>query len=111
MKPAATLRSSAKAVRTGSLWLTVEEAEAEPAQKASFLRASSADTVRTRAWTGKSARVLRNDWTEAWDAEGSPAPLPMPIQGLLAAPFRVFPADLPDSAPLPAAATGRCSSV
>jgi len=81
----AALSLGAAGVWTGSLWLTVEEAEAEPAQKASFLRASSADTVRTRAWTGKSARVLRNHWTEAWDAEGSPAPLSMPIQGLLAA--------------------------
>ncbi len=81
----AALSLGAAGVWTGSLWLTVEEAEAELAQKTSFLRASSADTVRTRAWTGKWARVLRNGWTEAWDAEDSPETLKMPVQGLLAA--------------------------
>jgi NAD(P)H-dependent flavin oxidoreductase YrpB (nitropropane dioxygenase family) len=81
----AALSLGAAGVWTGSLWLTVEEASAHPAQKESLLRATSGDTVRTRAWTGKGARVLRNAWTEAWDAEDSPPALKMPVQGLLAA--------------------------
>ncbi len=36
--------------------------------------------------TGKPARQLRTDWTEAWDAPDTPNPLPMPLQGLLYAP-------------------------
>jgi NAD(P)H-dependent flavin oxidoreductase YrpB (nitropropane dioxygenase family) len=70
---------------TGSLWLTVEEAHAQPAQKESLLRAGVDDTVRTRSWTGKGARVLRNDWTEAWDSADTPDPLPMPLHGLVTA--------------------------
>ena len=80
----AALSLGAAGVWTGSLWLTVEEASAHPAQKESLLRATSGDTVRTRAWTGKGARVLRNAWTEAWDAADSPPALKMPVQGLLA---------------------------
>ncbi|MEP1473021.1 MAG: nitronate monooxygenase [Halieaceae bacterium] len=70
---------------TGSLWLTVEEAHAQPAQKESLLEAGAEDTVRTKAWTGKGARVLRNDWTEAWDNKGTPDPLEMPLHGLVTA--------------------------
>jgi NAD(P)H-dependent flavin oxidoreductase YrpB (nitropropane dioxygenase family) len=72
-------------VWTGSLWLTVEEAHAQPAQKQSLLDAGVDDTVRTKAWTGKGARVLRNDWTEAWDNPDNPAPLEMPLHGLVTA--------------------------
>ena len=70
---------------TGSLWLTVEEAHAQPAQKESLLKAAVDDTVRTKAWTGKGARVLRNDWTEAWDNKDTPDPLDMPLHGLVTA--------------------------
>ena len=27
--------------------------------------------------------MLRNDWTEAWEAEGAPKPLGMPLQGMV----------------------------
>jgi len=81
----AAMSLGAAGIWTGSLWLTVEEANAQPAQKESFLRAASGDTVRSRAWTGKSARVLRNAWTEAWDAEDTLPTLKMPLHGLLAA--------------------------
>jgi NAD(P)H-dependent flavin oxidoreductase YrpB (nitropropane dioxygenase family) len=70
-------------VWTGSLWLAVEEADAEPAQKQSYFDASSEDTVRSRAWTGKPCRMLKNDWTEAWDNPANPEPLGMPLQGLV----------------------------
>jgi len=68
---------------TGSLWLTVEEATAEPAQKETLLAATSEDTVRSRSWTGKPCRMLKNVWTEAWDADDAPEPLGMPLQGLV----------------------------
>ena len=79
----AAMSMGAAGVWTGSLWLTVEEAHAEPAQKESLLKASSEDTVRSRSWTGKPCRMLKNDWTEAWEAEGNPKPLGMPLQGLV----------------------------
>ena len=68
---------------TGSLWLTVEEAHAEPAQKESLLKATSEDTVRSRSWTGKPCRMLKNEWTNAWATPGNPEPLGMPLQGLV----------------------------
>jgi NAD(P)H-dependent flavin oxidoreductase YrpB (nitropropane dioxygenase family) len=48
-----------------------------------LLAASSSDTVRRRIYTGKPARLLKSRWTEAWDAEDAPEPLPMPLQNIL----------------------------
>ena len=67
----------------GSMWLNSVEATAEPAQRESYMSATSEDTVRSRSWTGKTARMLKTEWTEAWDREDTPDPLPMPLQGYL----------------------------
>jgi NAD(P)H-dependent flavin oxidoreductase YrpB (nitropropane dioxygenase family) len=75
----------AAGVWSGSLWLAVEEAEAEPAQKQSYFDATEEDTIRSRSWTGKPCRMLRNEWTKAWETEGNPEPLGMPLQGLVTA--------------------------
>ena len=80
---AAALAMGAQGVWAGSLWLTVEEAMTQPAQKDSYLSASSEDTIRSRAWTGKPARMLKNKWTEAWESDETPDPLPMPLQGMV----------------------------
>jgi NAD(P)H-dependent flavin oxidoreductase YrpB (nitropropane dioxygenase family) len=82
---AAALMMGAQGVWTGSLWLTVAEAEAAPAQKDSLLKATSHDTVRSRSWTGKPCRMLRNDWTEAWENPENPKPLGMPLQWMVTA--------------------------
>ena len=81
----AAMAMGAAGVWTGSLWLTVEEAHAQPAQKESLLKAGVDDTVRTKAWTGKPARVLRNHWTDSWDDPDTLEPLPMPLHGLVTA--------------------------
>ncbi|MFC9893350.1 nitronate monooxygenase [Nocardia sp. NPDC127579] len=81
---AAAMAMGAAGAWTGSIWLTVEEANVPPAQMQSYLDASSSDTVRSRAWTGKPARMLRNDWTEAWEQPENPKPLPMPLQMMVA---------------------------
>jgi NAD(P)H-dependent flavin oxidoreductase YrpB (nitropropane dioxygenase family) len=77
---AAALAMGAQGVWTGSLWLTVEEADVPPAQMQSLFEATSKDTLRSRSWTGKPCRMLRNDWTEAWEEDGNPKPLGMPMQ-------------------------------
>lgn len=82
---AAAMAMGAAGVWSGSLWLAVEEADAEPAQKQSYFDATEEDTVRSRSWTGKPCRMLRNEWTKAWEAEGNPSPLGMPLQGLVTA--------------------------
>ena len=81
---AAAMALGAQGVWSGTLWLTVEEADIPPKQMETYLAASSRDTVRSRSFTGKPCRMLRNDWTEAWEAEDTPDPLPMPLQMMVA---------------------------
>lgn len=80
---AATIALGAAGAWTGSVWLTTEEAETAPHTVQKMLRATSRDTVRSRARTGKPSRQLRSDWTQAWDDDDGPAPLPMPLQQAL----------------------------
>ena len=80
---AAAMAVGATGVWTGSLWLTVEEADIPPAQMEQYLAASSRDTVRSRSFTGKPCRMLRNEWTEAWENPDNPKPLGMPLQFMI----------------------------
>ncbi len=80
---AAAMALGADGVWTGSIWLTVAESSTEPHVVENLLVATSRDTVRSRAMTGKPARQLRTAWTEAWERPDAPATLPMPLQGLL----------------------------
>ena len=85
---AASLALGAQGVWTGSIWLGTEEYRnlaANRGWETAFTRATSSDTVRTRVYTGKPARLLKTKWTEAWAEEGAPQPLPMPLQNLLVA--------------------------
>src|SRR5215470_5005218 len=77
---AAALAMGAQGVWTGSLWLIVQEADAPPAQMECYINATSRDTVRSRSFTGKPCRMLRNDWTDAWESADAPKPLGMPLQ-------------------------------
>ncbi|MCX5374675.1 nitronate monooxygenase family protein [Streptomyces sp. NBC_00015] len=83
---AAALALGAQGVWLGSVWLTTAEADLHSsALTRKLLAAGSGDTVRSRALTGKPARQLRTEWTDAWDADDGPGTLPMPLQGLLVA--------------------------
>jgi NAD(P)H-dependent flavin oxidoreductase YrpB (nitropropane dioxygenase family) len=82
---AAAMALGAQGVWCGSVWLTTEEAETHPIVKEKFLTATSSDTVRSRASTGKPARQLRSAWTDEWDDPENPDPLPMPLHGMLIA--------------------------
>jgi NAD(P)H-dependent flavin oxidoreductase YrpB (nitropropane dioxygenase family) len=82
---AAAMALGAQGVWCGSVWLTTPEAETESVVKAKMLAASSADTVRSRSLTGKPARMLRSAWTEEWQTDAAPEPLPMPLQPVLTA--------------------------
>lgn len=84
---AASLALGAQGVWTGSIWLTAAEYDLSGGTgiRDALLAATSADTVRTRVYTGKPARLLKTKWTEAWESEDAPAPLPMPLQNLLVA--------------------------
>jgi len=80
---AAAMAMGAQGVWTGTLWLTTKESSCPPEQKQSYLEATSRDTVRSRSITGKPCRMLKNEWTEAWEKEGAPKPLGMPLQGMV----------------------------
>jgi NAD(P)H-dependent flavin oxidoreductase YrpB (nitropropane dioxygenase family) len=82
---AAAMALGAEGVWTGSVWLTTEEAETTPVVKEKFLAATSSDTVRSRASTGKPARQLRTAWTEAWDDPAGPGALQLPLHMMLTA--------------------------
>ncbi|MCW2764371.1 MAG: 2-nitropropane dioxygenase [Nocardioides sp.] len=85
---AASLALGAQGVWTGSIWLGTEEYQnltSNTGWTEAFTRATSSDTVRTRIYTGKPARLLKTKWTEAWAEQGAPDPLPMPLQNLLVA--------------------------
>jgi len=77
---AAALAMGAQGAWTGSQWLMVEEAANTAVQQAAYAKATSRDTVRSRSFTGKPARMLRNDWTDAWEQPDNPKPLGMPLQ-------------------------------
>ena len=64
---AAALALGAQGVWLGSLWLTTAESDSSPAVLEAYLEATSADTVRSRCYTGKPARMLRNAWTDGVD--------------------------------------------
>jgi NAD(P)H-dependent flavin oxidoreductase YrpB (nitropropane dioxygenase family) len=80
---AAALALGAQGVWLGSLWLTTAESDSSPAVLGAYLDATSADTVRSRCYTGKPARMLRNAWTDAWAGDEGPGPLGMPLQNIL----------------------------
>ncbi|MEU9055978.1 nitronate monooxygenase family protein [Streptomyces sp. NPDC048384] len=83
---AAAFALGAQGVWLGSMWLTTTEADMHsPGLTRKLLAAGSGDTVRSRALTGKPARQLRTEWTDAWDDPDGPGTLPMPLQGLLVA--------------------------
>ena len=77
---AAALALGCQGAWSGSQWLMVEESENTPVQQAAYISAGSRDTVRSRSFTGKPCRMLRNDWTDAWETPGNPEPLGMPLQ-------------------------------
>ena len=87
---AAALALGAQGVWMGSAFLTSAEYDlgvrlpsGRSVVQEAMLNATSADTVRRRIYTGKPARLLKSRWTDAWDADGAPEPLPMPLQNIL----------------------------
>ncbi len=83
---AASMAMGAAGAWCGSVWLTTSEAETNPVVKEKMIEASSRDTVRSRARTGKHSRQLRSPWTDAWESEDAPEALPMPLQSLVSEP-------------------------
>ena len=80
----AALSLGAVGVWTGTLWLaTHENGHLESWQKQKVVDARTQDAWVTTAMDGKRARGLRDSFVEAWEQPEAPAPLAMPLQGLL----------------------------
>ncbi len=77
---AAALALGCQGAWSGSQWLMVEESENTSVQQSAYVAATSRDTVRSRSFTGKPCRMLKNDWTDAWERSDTPDPLGMPLQ-------------------------------
>jgi NAD(P)H-dependent flavin oxidoreductase YrpB (nitropropane dioxygenase family) len=111
------LALGAAGVWMGSLWLTTAEyalGSGAPALRDALLAATSSDTVRSRVYSGKPARLLKNKWTGAWEEPDAPEPLPMPLQNLLVsqAHARLMRSGDPDVLPMPVGQiVGRMSDV
>ncbi|MCW4355718.1 nitronate monooxygenase family protein [Hoyosella sp. YIM 151337] len=86
---AAALALGACGVWMGSYWLTtteyLESMNNSSTMQEALVAATSSDTVRSRIYSGKPARLLKSRWTDAWQQPGAPKPLPMPLQNLLVA--------------------------
>tara|TARA_Y100001949_G_scaffold61891_1_gene52472 strand:- start:425 stop:1564 length:1140 start_codon:yes stop_codon:yes gene_type:complete len=83
---AAAMAMGASGAWCGSVWLTTVESEVPPVIKEKMVAANSSQTVRSRSRTGKHSRQLVSPWTEAWESEKAPDPLPMPLQPMVAEP-------------------------
>ena len=77
---AAAMALGCQGVWTGSIWLTAAENDYQPALVDKLLAATSSDTLRSRAISGKPARMLKTPYTDAWESEECPGYLPMPLQ-------------------------------
>jgi len=63
----AALALGAQGVVVGTRFIATPEAQAAPQYREAILRSGEADTLRTRCYTGKPARTIRNSYNEAWE--------------------------------------------
>jgi enoyl-[acyl-carrier protein] reductase II len=63
----AALALGAQGVVVGTRFIATPEAQAAPQYREAILRSAEADTVRTRCYTGKPARTIRNRYNDAWE--------------------------------------------
>lgn len=84
---AAALCLGAAGVWAGTVWLASHESDVEPVVKRRLLAATGDDTTRTACISGKTMRVLKCPWTDAWEEPGAPAVLSSPYQMLLSSDY------------------------
>lgn len=73
----------AQGVWMGSVWLTSVESDMDEKSIELMLKATSRDTIRTKAYTGKPTRFLNSPFFETWEGPDAPEPLPTPLQRML----------------------------
>jgi NAD(P)H-dependent flavin oxidoreductase YrpB (nitropropane dioxygenase family) len=71
--------------RCCSVWLGTNASDVTPEVKQRLFEAGADDAVQRKSFSGKSCRILKSKFTEAWEQPGAPKPLGMPLQTLLIA--------------------------
>ena len=87
------LAAGAVAAQLGTAFLLADEAGTHPTHRAALRDAAFAETVVTRAFTGRYARALRNGFVDRY---GKKAPFGFPQVGLLTAPVQSAAGDADD---------------
>lgn len=77
----AALALGAQGVVVGTRFIATPEAQAAPQYREAILRSGEADTIRTRCYTGKPARTIRNPYNEDWERRTSEIQ-PFPMQAM-----------------------------
>jgi nitronate monooxygenase len=85
---AAALALGASAAQIGTGFLRTPEAKAQAAWVDALGRTAPEDTMITRAFTGRPARCIANDFARAAATPDAPAPAPYPVQRGLVTPMR-----------------------
>ncbi len=85
---AAALRRGAAGAQMGTAFIPCPESGAPGAYKKALLAASSDTTVVTRAFSGRPARGLLNDWISRFQGREQDI-LPYPLQNMMTRPMRV----------------------
>ncbi len=80
----ASLALGAQGAIFGTRFIATPEAQAAPGYRDSIVEAAGDQTVRTRSFTGKPARALRNERSDEWEAKADEIQ-PFPMQGAITA--------------------------
>jgi enoyl-[acyl-carrier protein] reductase II len=85
----AALALGAQGAIFGTRFIASPEAQAAPGYRDAIVGATEADTVRTRCYTGKPARAIRNQYTDEWEAKADQVQ-PFPMQAAVSIQNRVM---------------------
>ncbi len=66
---AAALAFGAQGVWVGTRFIASREAHAHPLYKERIVEAEDRDTIVTRSYSGKTMRVIQNEWTAEWESK------------------------------------------
>ena len=77
----AALALGAEGAIFGTRFIATPEAQAAPGYRDALVRSNEADTMRTRAYTGKPARTIRTEYAEEWEKKADQIQ-PFPFQAM-----------------------------
>jgi len=77
----AALALGAEGAIIGTRFIATPEAQAAPGYRDALVRSSEADTMRTRAYTGKTARTIKTAYAEEWETRAGDIK-PFPFQAM-----------------------------